>query len=59
MASQATTTPTTTTQSAKSVDWYLVLTYTILITGAIISIFPFLVTISTSLMNLTEATSNA
>lgn len=42
-----------------SIEWYKVLTYTILITGAVISIFPFLVTISISLMNLTEATSRA
>ena len=43
--------------SAPRVNWFKVLTYSILIIGAIISVFPFLVTISISLMNLTEATS--
>jgi ABC-type glycerol-3-phosphate transport system permease component len=39
------------------IDWYKVLTYSVLITGAMVSIFPFLATISISLMNLTESTS--
>lgn len=59
MASQIASVPEVVERPSKSVDWYKVITYTILIVGAIISIFPFLVTISISLMNLTEATSNA
>lgn len=39
---------------SQSINWFKVLTYTILIIGAIISIVPFLATISMSLMNLTE-----
>lgn len=38
-------------------NWFKFLAYVILITGAILSIFPFLFSISISLMNLTEATS--
>lgn len=59
MASQVNTTPIEPTLPVRRTDWYKVFTYTILTVGAIVSIFPFLVTISTSLMNLTEATSNA
>ncbi|WP_420642320.1 carbohydrate ABC transporter permease [Candidatus Leptofilum sp.] len=45
-------------QTARSgFNWARFLTYAVLITGAIISIIPFLATISISLMNLTEATS--
>lgn len=40
------------------IDWFKIITYTILIIGAVVSIFPFLATISISLMNLTEATSS-
>lgn len=59
MASQVSNTRIEPTPAVTGTDWYKVMTYTILIIGAIVSIFPFLVTISTSLMNLTEATSNA
>lgn len=38
-------------------DWAKFFTYAVLILGAIIAIVPFLATISISLMNLTEATS--
>ena len=59
MASQATT---PTRQTAKPAggsgfNWSKFFTYLVLITGAIIAIVPFLATISISLMNLTEATS--
>ncbi len=47
----------TRTKSRKEVDWVRMMTYLALISGALISIFPFLATISISLMNLTEATS--
>ena len=47
----------TRTKSGKGVDWVRMITYLVLISGALISIFPFLATISISLMNLTEATS--
>jgi len=58
MASQATV---TTRQAPKPVtggfNWARFLTYVVLIIGAAIAIIPFLATISISLMNLTEATS--
>ena len=41
----------------REINWFKVLTYAVLISGAVISIFPFLMTISLSLMNLTESTS--
>ena len=57
MASQSTTPNISSQETSTGIDWYRVMTYTILIIGAIVSIFPFLMTISISLMNLTEATS--
>lgn len=43
-------------EKARRVDVGRVLTYTVLIIGAAISVAPFLLTVSKSLMNLTEAT---
>jgi len=43
-------------ERARRVDVGRILTYGVLIVGAVISIIPFLLTLSTSLMNLTEAT---
>ncbi len=57
MASQSTAPNLSNEATTTSIDWFKVITYTILISGAIVSIFPFLMTISISLMNLTEATS--
>jgi ABC-type glycerol-3-phosphate transport system permease component len=58
MASQATvTTREPATPVTGGVNWARFLTYLALIVGAVIAIVPFLATISISLMNLTEATS--
>ena len=42
--------------STQTIDWGLVIIYSILVVGAVVAIVPFLFTISMSLMNLTEAT---
>lgn len=47
----------TKTGTRNGLNWARFLTYSVLITGAVISVVPFLATISISLMNLTEATS--
>jgi ABC-type glycerol-3-phosphate transport system permease component len=52
-----TSTPSVNSNSKREINWFKILTYAVLISGAIISIFPFLMTISLSLMNLTESTS--
>ncbi|MEM7330483.1 MAG: carbohydrate ABC transporter permease [Chloroflexota bacterium] len=57
MASQSTTPDIIPLETQSGINWFKVMTYTILIVGALVSIFPFLMTISISLMNLTEATS--
>lgn len=58
MANQAIPVTRETPQPARSgFDWGKFFTYFVLILGAIIAIVPFLATISISLMNLTEATS--
>lgn len=46
-----------TTPDRSGFNWGKFFTYVVLITGAVIAIVPFLATISISLMNLTEATS--
>lgn len=58
MASQVTaTTREPTTPVTGGFNWAKLFTYSVLIMGAVIAIVPFLATISISLMNLTEATS--
>lgn len=58
MANQAVPLTKETPTSARSgFDWARFFTYVVLVLGAIIAIVPFLATISISLMNLTEATS--
>ena len=58
MASQVTvTTREPATPVSSGFNWAKLFTYLILIVGAVIAIIPFLATISISLMNLTEATS--
>ncbi|MAT98775.1 MAG: ABC transporter permease [Anaerolineaceae bacterium] len=58
MASQVTaTTREPATPVTGGFNWAKLLTYSVLIIGAVIAIVPFLATISISLMNLTEATS--
>lgn len=59
MASQTSTGITVSQEPTRTIEWFKIATYVVLIAGAIVSIFPFLVTISISLMNLTEATSRA
>ncbi|WP_420630375.1 carbohydrate ABC transporter permease [Candidatus Leptofilum sp.] len=54
-ATSVNTPPTTPTRIG--FNWVRFITYVVLITGAVISVIPFLATVSISLMNLTEATS--
>ena len=52
-----TSTPNVESTPKREINWFKILTYAVLISGAVISVFPFLMTISLSLMNLTESTS--